>query len=439
MQQSNPIVFETCVGGGRKVGRLSTMIVRLRVQQMRRAGKILVATQHYPPDASTTGVYVGAIAEALAADRDVVVLSGSPNSAREGQGNAPKLMVVELRNPSPPKRALVLRAAAVSFFALRMFLSVLWRTKANDLVFCVSTPFTLPYAAVLAARLRGAASALLVYDLYPEALVAARMVTRTSVTVRILRFLNARLFRALDAIITIGRDVKPLLTAYDGVSPEKIHFIANWALLPIGYREMKPDSPFRAGRNAKLVVGLSGNLGFTHDPDTVFQAACLLKDDDRIHFLLSGWGAGWSALQARQNAEGLSNVTLIEPVAEHQLAEFLAAADLWIIPYRAGMLGVSVPSRLYNLLAVGRPIIAIAEPESEAALIVEEAGIGWVVPPERPQDLANAILSAAADPAVTARMGRKAAVSAETHTARQALSSYRKVISAAHAQHRGSR
>ncbi|SPP94168.1 glycosyltransferase family 4 protein [Bradyrhizobium vignae] len=406
---------------------------------MRRAGKILVATQHYPPDASTTGVYVGAIAEALAADLDVVVLSGSPNSAREVQGHTTNLTVVELRNPSPPKRALVLRAAAVSFFALRMFLSVLWRTRANDLVFCVSTPFTLPYAAVLAARLRGAASALLVYDLYPEALVAARMVARTSATARILRLLNAHLFRALNAIITIGRDVKPLLTAYDRVSPDKIHFIANWALLPIGYREMKPDNPFRPGCNAKLVVGLSGNLGFTHDPDTVFQAARLLKDDDRIHFLLSGWGAGWSGLQDRQKAEGLSNVTLIEPVAEHRLAEFLAAADLWIIPYRAGMLGVSVPSRLYNLLAVGRPIIAIAEPGSEAALIVEGEDIGWVVPPERPQDLASAILSAAADPAATARMGRKAAVSAETYTARRALSSYRKVVSAAHAQHRRAR
>ncbi|MEK9285523.1 glycosyltransferase family 4 protein [Bradyrhizobium sp. ISRA442] len=394
----------------------------------------MVATQHYPPDASTTGVYLGAIAEALAADLDVVVLSGSPNSARD-QGNTANLTVVELRNPSPPKRALVLRAAAVSLFALRMFLSVLWRTKADDLVFCVSTPFTLPYAAVLAAKLRGAASALLVYDLYPEALVAARVVARTSVAARILRLLNAHLFRVLDAIITIGRDVKPLLTAYDRVSPDKIHFIANWALLPIGHREMRPDNPFRAGRDAKLVVGLSGNLGFTHDPDTVFQAARLLKDDDRIHFLLSGWGAGWSGLQASQKAVGLSNVTLVEPVAEHQLADFLAAADLWIIPYRAGMLGVSVPSRLYNLLAVGRPIIALAEPGSEAALIVEDEGIGWVVPPERPQDLASAILSAAADPAATTRMGRKAAASAETYTARQALGAYREIISAAHARH----
>jgi colanic acid biosynthesis glycosyl transferase WcaI len=402
---------------------------------MRRAGKILIATQHYPPDTSTTGVYLGAIAEALAADLDVVVLSGSPNSARAVRSNRGSLRVVEVKNSSPPKRALILRTVAVSLFALRMFLAVLWRTKASDLVFCVSTPFTLPYAAALAARIRGAASALLVYDLYPEALVAARMVASTSVTARILRFLNAHLFRTLDTIITIGRDVKPLLTVYERVPPNKIHFIANWALLPIGYREMKPDNHFRAGHHSKLVVGLSGNLGFTHDPDTVFQAARLLKDDDQIHFLLSGWGTGWSDLQASQNAEGLPNVTLIEPVAEHQLAEFLAAADLWIIPYRAGMLGASVPSRLYNLLAVGRPIIAIAEPGSEAALVVEDEGIGWVVPPERSAELVSAILAAALDPTATARMGRKAAATAERYTARQALSSYRKVILAAQAEH----
>lgn len=406
---------------------------------MKRAGKILVATQHYPPDSSTTGVYVGAISEALAADHDVVVLSGSPKFARQAQGKSTNLRVVEIKIPSPPARAMFLRAATMALFAFRMFFSVLWRANAGDLVFCVSTPFTMPYAVVLAARLRGAASAMLIYDLYPDALIAAGIVARTSATARILRFLNAHLFGTLEAIITIGRDVKPLLTAYDRVSPDKIHFIANWALLPIGYREMKPHNPFRVGRSTKFVVGLSGNLGFTHDPEIVFNAARLLKDDDRIHFLLSGWGAGWSDLQANQEAEGLTNVTLIEPVVEHQLAEFLAAADIWIIPYRAGMLGVSVPSRLYNLLAVGRPIIAITEPGSEAALIVESENVGWVVPPERPKELATTILSAATDPAATARMGRKAAVSAEAHTAQEALSSYREVIMAAHARHQPSR
>jgi colanic acid biosynthesis glycosyl transferase WcaI len=145
-------------------------------------------------------------------------------------------------------------------------------------------------SAVLAAKLRGAATVLLAYDPYPEAIEAAGLISRRSLTARALRLANQFLFRSLDAIITIGRDVQPLLLAYEGVSPRRIHFIPNWTLLPVGYREARADNRFRAGRHAQLVVGLSGNLGFTHSPRTVFEAARLLKNDGDIHFLLSGWG-----------------------------------------------------------------------------------------------------------------------------------------------------
>src|SRR5262249_20050284 len=151
------------------------------------------------------------------------------------------------------------------------------RTTASDVVFCVTTPFTLPYAVVLAARLRRAATVLLIYDLYPEALEAAGLIGPTSLAARALRFANARMFRALDAIITIGRDVEPLLLTYKGVAKEKIHFIPNWTLLPVGYRDLTPQNPFRAGHDGKFIVGLSGNLGFTHDPRAVLEAARLLQ------------------------------------------------------------------------------------------------------------------------------------------------------------------
>jgi len=95
------------------------------------------------------------------------------------------------------------------------------RARRNDIVLCVTTPFTLPYAVVFAAKLRGAATALLIYDLYPEALERAELIKPRSLTARLIRFANTVLFRSLDAIITIGRDVEPLLLAYKGVTPKK--------------------------------------------------------------------------------------------------------------------------------------------------------------------------------------------------------------------------
>src|SRR5207245_5560445 len=197
---------------------------------MQKPGKVLVATQHYPPDSSTTAVYIAAIAEGLAIGNKVVVLSGSPNSACAAAHDPAKPDIIEVTNWSPQKDALVRRALAIVLFALRMFFATLARTTRDDTVFCVTTPFTLPYAVVLAAKLRGAATTLLIYDLYPEALEAAALVKPRSLTARLVRLANAALFRALDAIITVGRDVEPLLLAYQGVARENIHFIPNWTL-----------------------------------------------------------------------------------------------------------------------------------------------------------------------------------------------------------------
>jgi glycosyltransferase involved in cell wall biosynthesis len=309
-----------------------------------------------------------------------------------------------------------------------MFLAALRRAGRHDVVFCVTTPFTLPYGVMFAARLRGAATVLLIYDLYPEALQAAGLARSSSLTARLIRRANAILFRRLDAIIIIGRDVAPLLLAYPGVAQEKIHFIPNWTLLPAAYRAVAADNRFRAGRQTQLVVGLSGNLGFTHHPRTVFEAARLLRDNGDIHFLLSGWGVGWDELSKLQAKERLANVTLLPPVPQQDLIDFLSAADVWVIPYRRDIAGVSIPSRLYNLLAVGRAIIVASEPNAEAALVIGEENIGWVVPPEAPAAMAEAIARAVEDRAGVAAKGQRAAAAAEKYGPEVALARYRNVI-----------
>jgi glycosyltransferase involved in cell wall biosynthesis len=119
------------------------------------------------------------------------------------------------------------------------------------------------------------------------------------------------------------------------------------------------------------------------------------------------------------------------PVPDSELDDFLAAADVWMIPYRRNIAGVSIPSRLYNLLAVGRPVIVCSESHSEAAIVLSEEGIGWVVPPEDPVQLAKAISNAAADRAGTAAKGRQAAVVAAKYGQDAATQRYCDVIEAA--------
>jgi glycosyltransferase involved in cell wall biosynthesis len=396
--------------------------------KMRKSGKLIVVSEHYAPDPSTTATYMTAIAKGLCAERDVLVISGTAHSASAAQSKPHQPYVVEVSNSTPRKDALIRRATANVLFSVKIFFALLKHLAKNDVVLCVTTPFTLPYSVILATKLRGASAILVIYDLYPEALVMAGLSSPKSRLTRALRLANGHLFRALDAIITIGRDVEPLLLSYRGVESRKIRFIPNWALLPIAYREIAAANTFRRRFKDQFVVGLGGNLGFTHSVSAVFDAARLLKDEHNIHMVLSGWGIGWKQLTELYAAAPLGNITLMDPVAEAELETFLSAADVWIIPYRRNIAGVSVPSRIYNLLAVGRPIIVAAEPFSEAALMLNEEDIGWVVRPEDPLHLAETIRLAATNREQTLAKGRRAARAAERYTYENAIASYRKIV-----------
>jgi len=272
--------------------------------------------------------------------------------------------------------------------------------------------------------------------------VMAGFLRGTSFLTQWLRSANKTMFRLLDAIVVIGRDMAPKLLEYPKVSTSKISLIPNWATMPVEYRPVSNDNPFRKLCGGQFVVAMSGNAGFTHDPASVFEAARILKGNADIRFLLSGEGVGWTKIKNMQAAAPLPNVTLIERVPGSELESFLSAGDIWIVPYRRNNTGVSVPSRIYNIFAVGRPIIICSEPEAEAAILLKEENIGWVTLPEDPAALAQIIASASADAAGTEEKGRRAAQVALRYTRQVALNAYRdlmnRLLERQHAGHRES-
>ena len=360
---------------------------------MQKPSKVVVVSQHYPPDPSTTAAIMAAIGERVAREAEVLVLSGTAGSAAKAAAGKPA--VVEVKNWMPGKAALLKRALAELLFTIRMFAALLVKLRRGDVALTVPAPFMLPYAFAAAAKLKGARSVLIMHDLYPDVLIMAGLLKPQSIVAKAMRALNAPMFRALDAVVIIGRDTEKLLLRYGGMTSDKIRFIPNWATLERGVRAVDPDNPYRRPLSARFVVGLSGNLGFTHDPVIVFEAARLLRESRDIHFLLSGWGIGFDQLRAMQAEARLPNVTLVDRVEDDQLETFLSAADVWIIPYRRNVAGVSVPSRFYNLLAIGRPVILVSEADAEAALTVTEHDVGWVVEPGRADELANTVSRAA--------------------------------------------
>jgi colanic acid biosynthesis glycosyl transferase WcaI len=393
---------------------------------MRKPGKVAVASQHYPPDPTTTAAIMSEIAEHLAAERAVLVLSGTPGSRTGDSTPSHRPTVVEIASRIPEKARLIRRAAAEALFTMRAFMMLLTKVQRGDVVLTVTAPFMLPYAVAAAARLKRARSVLILHDLYPDVLVMAGLLKPASPLTWALHGANTLMFSMLDVVVTIGRDTERLLLRYRGMTRGKIRFIPNWATLAPAVRPIGSDNPYGRPHAARFTVGLSGNLGFTHDPVIVFEAARLLRHEGDIHFLLSGWGVGFERLKQMQSDANLPNVTLIDRVDDEHLEQFLSAADIWLIPYRKNVAGVSVPSRFYNLLAVGRPVVLVSEPDAEAALTVRENNLGWVVTPGMPEDLARIIR--AASQSVDSSMAERAVAAARDFSLGRAMIGYASLI-----------
>jgi colanic acid biosynthesis glycosyl transferase WcaI len=163
------------------------------------------------------------------------------------------------------------------------------------------------------------------------------------------------MFRDLNAVVIIRWDTEKLLLRYDGMTKDKIRFIPNWARLasgpgrrPLSAATRGPlrGRPFRQSRlYPRPGHRVRGSAPFAQRSGYSFPPFGL---GDRLR-------------------ENLSNASLIDRVEDGDLETFLSAANVWLIPYRKNVTGVSVPSRFYNLLTVGRPVILVSESEAEAA------------------------------------------------------------------------
>jgi len=185
-----------------------------------------------------------------------------------------------------------------------------------------------------------------------------------------------------------------------GVDGEKIVTIPNWVDCS-QVKPMKDDNPFRQqqGLSSEFVVMFSGNIGLCQCPDSVLDAAELLKTRKDIVFLMVGDGVMRRDLEQNAAERGLTNVRFLGYRPPSDRSEFLSAADVQLVPLDPRISGCLMPSKLYGVLASGTPTLAIAPSECELSRIVEEEGAGYVVPPHDPQTLAKRITELADRPA----------------------------------------
>jgi len=256
---------------------------------------------------------------------------------------------------------------------------------------------------------------LLIHDVYPEAAVVAGMMKPDTLVFQVLNYCTCWLYRSVVRIIVLGRDMEKSVAKKLGAAREKTVIITNWADLDVVYPVSRAENQLlkRGGLSKKFVAQYAGNMGRTHNIEMVLECATRLRHREDIHFLMIGSGAKKAWLKKSVQERKLTNVSIVSPCPRSELCDFLNACDVSIIPFVSGMAGVSVPSRMYNVLAAGKPIIAAADRESELAQVMEEEQVGWVVPPDDVDAFVNVILEARNSAHLRAEMGRRAREAAE--------------------------
>jgi glycosyltransferase involved in cell wall biosynthesis len=218
-------------------------------------------------------------------------------------------------------------------------------------------------------------------DLYPWVAFEADLISRKKVIARLFEKSVINTLLKAEAVVVIGRCMEERI-AQLGIPRERIHLVRNWANTDLIRPVESSMNSFRQkhGLDEKFVLMYSGNLGISHYFDDLLEVATNLRDQDDIFFLFVGRGRRLNELKLEFERRNLPNFLFLDYQDYYGLGESLSAGDVHFVSLRKGFEGLVVPSKAYGIMAAGRPILYQGDDRGEIAMMINETGIGMVVP-----------------------------------------------------------
>lgn len=397
----------------------------------------------FHPDTTATGQLLTELCDGLADDHGwrVSVVAGlplSPSGQAPGRGRMPSLvqrearggiMILRARGTRFSKRRFVGRFSNyVSYFLSACYAGV--RLDHPDVVVALTDPPIVGLAGYLAARRFGVPFVMSFRDIFPE---VARLLAdfQSEAVNRVLLAVNRFLVRRADVSIALGETMRRRLVEGKGADPRRTIVIPDWidcaAVVP-GPR----DNAFAAehGLTGKFVVMHSGNIGLSQGLETLIEAAGRLRDVPDLEIVFVGDGVKKPMLEQMAGALRLTNVRFLPYQPKEALTESFASADVFIVSLLPGLAGYIVPSKLYGILAAGRPYVAAVEEDCEVVSITREHDCGLLAAPSKPDDMADQILKLYHDRALAKRLGENARRAAARFDRRGLIGAYDELLSA---------
>jgi len=391
--------------------------------------RLLVLNQYYWPGVEATAQLLTDLCEALADEYEIRVLTG----VLYGHDHEPERLVrngveiVRVHSTAFERSRLGLRGLNYVTYLGSALVEAL-RGPRPDLVLCMTDPPMVGDVAIAVAKRFGVPLLVISEDVFPEIATKLRRL-ENPVLVGVLRQLVRLYLQRADRVVAIGETMRQRLEA-KGTPHDRLRVIPNWidtnAITP-----REHENEWKVGQElaGAFVVMHSGNVGHAQDLDVLVRATTFLRDLDQLRVVIIGFGARHAEIQSLAARLEADKVRFLPYQPREVLPLSLAAANMHFVGLARGLSGYVVPSRLYGILAAGRPVIVSADPDSETAQVVSAAGCGVVLPPGRPELVAGVIRDAYDGKLVLDDMGRRGReyVTAEADRA-VALGRYRSVL-----------
>lgn len=326
----------------------------------------------------TSGFLVADVAnEALNRYNKVVLMSsGCSTMERPLDKRIQMDRIIKYDKSTATKRILTWFCATIQIFH-----KILWHYRHYEVMY-----FTNPPTSYFCSRLLRNQYRIVVWDLYPDALRTVGL-GQNSLMWRFWARVNRKAFAKAERVVTLGESMKRQVAQYC----EEGHIIvaAPWSGSSQFCPVAKENNPFlkQYGIGSKFVVLYSGNIGYTHSVEVLVEVAKTMIDDTDVLFLIIGRGKKKREIEQMVKELGLTNVMIFDYQPVEMLPYSLGAADLGVVTLDENVAAVSVPSKTFNLFAVGAPILAIATEQTEMYRLLTQYDNGRCIPKSNVADI----------------------------------------------------
>ena len=394
--------------------------------------RILLLNLYFPPDSSATAKMIESVVDALSLAHGVTVLCGRPSYdpterrpwrpyQTEIAGRARIIRVGSTAFPRFEMKKRVLNY--LSYVALAIPRGLL--VPCDAIVAMTDPPFQGIVGAVIA-MLKRKPYVYNIRDMYPDMAVGGSLV-RPGRLATIWEKLHRWALRRATRVIVLGEDMRARIIG-KGVEPARVLIVRDGTeILPPNTPLPAPDSEVvRAIRGSfSFVLVHAGNLGFYGAWNSLVSAARLLANDG-VGLVFVGDGAQRSEIEAA--AAGSGNIRFLEFFPASKIPSVLAAADAHVITVKRGLEGVVVPSKMYGILAAGKPIVAVAPKETDAVSLGIRRGFAVAADPDRAEEVVSAVRALVSNPNKLKTMGEAARAAAPDYDRVKELQKFVEII-----------